>query len=111
VTTRLKETREAVGHILAHEQNDERQVYRTIAATMDGDDPLAAMSRTHQEIFHLARTYDRLSSAVPPDGPYPEDVVDLRRTLYALHAVLRLNVAQEEELYLSLDRDSTATAV
>jgi len=43
---------------------------------------------------------------VPDEGPEAMEVVDLRRTLYALHAVLRLNIAQEEELYLALSPDA-----
>jgi heavy metal translocating P-type ATPase len=108
---RLSEARSTIAGILEHERVDERQVYRNIAATMGGDDPMAAMSRTHQEVFHLARTFERLTSALDGQVPDAEDLVDLRRTLYALHAVLRLNVAQEEELYLSLDRDSTGAVV
>jgi soluble P-type ATPase len=111
LTSRLNAARTTVGDILEHEQVDERQVYRNIAPSMGGEDPLAAMSRTHQEIFHLARAFQRLVSAVETDGADPEDLVDIRRTLYSLHAVIRLNIAQEEELYLSLDRESTATAV
>jgi len=38
-----------------------------------------------------------LLSDVPPEGPGPEDLVDLRRVLYGLHAILRLHFAQEEE--------------
>ncbi|HZU79476.1 MAG TPA: hypothetical protein VE991_06135, partial [Acidimicrobiales bacterium] len=37
--------------------------------------------------------------AGPPDH---EDVTELRRLLYGLHAVLRLHTAQEDESYLSL---------
>jgi heavy metal translocating P-type ATPase len=109
IPARLEQASGVITEVLAHERVDERQVYTEIAATMEGDDPLAAMSRTHQEIFHLARAFERLRSAVPVDGPDPEDLVDLRRTLYALCAVLRLNVAQEEELYLSLDPESGGT--
>jgi heavy metal translocating P-type ATPase len=107
---RIAEVRDTVAELVAHEHEDEKQVYANIAVTMEGDDPLAAMSRTHQEIFHLSRAFERLATAVPPEGPDAEDLVDLRRTLYSLHAVLRLNVAQEEELYLSLDQDSTSTS-
>ena len=32
-------------------------------------------------------------------GPGPEDLTDLRRVLYGLDAILRLHMAQEEELY------------
>jgi hypothetical protein len=92
-----------IATIVAHEREDETSVYRDIAREMTGDDPLAAMSRTHQEIFHLARAFDRLIQDLPPEGPEVEDFVDLRRVLYALHAVLRLNIAQEEELYMTMD--------
>ncbi len=108
---RLEHIHESLVKILAHERADEQQVYRTLAATLGGDDPLAAMSRTHQEIFHLARVLERLIAGIPLDGPDPEDLVDVRRTLYALHTVVRLNIAQEDQLYLSLDREATTTTL
>ena len=109
--SRLEHIRESLVDILAHERVDERDVYRTISGALGGDDPLAAMSRTHQEIFHLARVFERLVANMPPEAPDPEDLVDLRRTLYALHTVLRLNIAQEDQLYLSLDREAPSTAL
>ena len=69
------------------------------------------MSRTHQEIFHLAQVFERLVAQIPSEGPDPEDLVDLRRTLYALHTVVRLNIAQEDQLYVSLDREATGTSL
>jgi heavy metal translocating P-type ATPase len=107
---RLEQARGSLATILTHERADESDVYAAIAPRLGGDDPLAPLSRTHQEIFHLARIFERLIGDLPPEGPVPEDVMDLRRTLYALHTVLRLHFAQEEELYLTLDRDSAATA-
>jgi heavy metal translocating P-type ATPase len=89
--------------VVAHERADEAEIYPAIAKLVGGEDPLAAMHRTHSEIFHLTRAYERLIADLPPEGPEDEDLADLRRVLYALHAVLRLNIAQEEELYLSLD--------
>jgi hypothetical protein len=35
--------------------------------------------------------FDHLLSDLPPDGPGPDDLVDLRRVLYGLHAILRLH--------------------
>ncbi len=101
----IQEVREALETIVGHEQRDEHETYREIAAGLRGDDPLAAMSRTHQEVFHLARQFDRLVADLDSECPREEDLVDVRRLLYSLHAVLRLNIAQEEELYFSLDRD------
>jgi heavy metal translocating P-type ATPase len=104
---RLDEANATLAEVLAHERNDERQVYTGIVDRLGGDDPLAAMSRTHQEIFHLARTFERAYGAIEGREPDAEDLIDLRRTLYALGAILRLNIAQEEELYLALDPEST----
>jgi heavy metal translocating P-type ATPase len=96
----LNETREFIDRtVVPHERDDELRVYPEIAGALGGDDPLAAMSRTHQEVFHLARKFDRLVSDLPPGKIEPEDLADLRRLLYALHAILLLNIAQEEELY------------
>jgi len=106
---RLATAHATLEEILEHERNDERQVYTGIADQLGGDDPLAAMSRTHQEIFHLARTFERLYASLDGREPEPEDLTDLRRTLYALGAILRLNIAQEEELYIALDAESTAS--
>jgi hypothetical protein len=64
------------------------------------------MSRGHVEISHQIRRLGQLLDEIGPQGPDPEDVVELRRVLYGLYAVLRLHTAQEEESYLSLSEES-----
>jgi hypothetical protein len=76
-----------------------------LATVLGGRDPLAAVSRTHREIAHLARRLHRLAADLPPEGPAPDDLVELRRVLYGLEAILRLHFAQEDEIY-----DSVAAA-
>jgi hypothetical protein len=39
---------------------------------------------------------------LPEDGPDEDDLLEMRRLLYGLHAILRLHFAQEEQSYLSL---------
>ena len=51
------------------------------------------------EISHLTRLFTQLLEDLPPGGPGTEDLPDLRRVLYGLHAILRLHFAQEEEAY------------
>jgi soluble P-type ATPase len=92
-----------VDEILPHEEADEHDVYPRMAELLPGDDPMATMSRGHREIFHLVDVLRRQIDGLPPEGPGPEDVLDLRRTLYGLHAVLRLHFDQEEELYVSME--------
>jgi hypothetical protein len=91
-----------VDEILPHEAEDERVIYPQVSAVLPGEDPMALMSRTHREIFHLVDMLQRQLADLPATGPEPEDLSDLRRILYSLHAILRLHFDQEEELYFSL---------
>lgn len=95
---------EAVGEmlrtqLLPHERADEESLYPRLVGVLQGSDPLAAMSRTHREIFHLARLYSRLLEDLPP-GPIADfELGQFRRLLYGLSAILRLHFAQEEEIF------------
>lgn len=94
-----------VDEVLPHEQEDERRIYPLIEKMIGGDDPLQSMSRSHREIFHLATRFGHLVDDLAEEGPDQQDLPELRRILYSLHAVLRLHFDQEEELYASLDVD------
>jgi hypothetical protein len=85
--------------LLPHERRDDELAVAGLADLLGGEDPLGAMRSTHLEIAHLIRRYRRLLDGLPSTGPTVEDVLDLRRTLYGLDAILRLHNAQEEELY------------
>ena len=88
--------------LLPHERRDDVKVYPAVASLLGGDDPLAAMSRAHQEIFRLHR---RLAALVAQTGPAGLDagaVREAQRTLYALDAILKLHFAQEDEIYHGL---------
>jgi len=82
-----------------HEEEEEAAVYPIVASLMGGEDPMSSMARAHVEISHLGRIFQQLLEDLPPEGPSPEDLLDLRRVLYGLHAILRLHFAQEEEAY------------
>jgi soluble P-type ATPase/iron-sulfur cluster repair protein YtfE (RIC family) len=92
--------------LVQHEEEEEEAVYPVVAQLMGGEDPMGTMERAHMEIEHLARVFGHLLSDLPPDGPGPDDLVDLRRVLYGLHAILRLHFAQEEEAYSWLAAES-----
>ncbi len=84
--------------LLRHEWHEESTVYPALAAAIGGQDPLAVMSSSHREIFHLMRllrrNVDRLETRVDAAA-----LLDIRRNLYGLHAILGLHFAQEAELY------------
>jgi len=82
-----------------HEEEEEAAVYPVVSRLMGGEDSMGTMARAHLEIDHLSRVFVHLVDDVPLEGPAAEDLVDLRRVLYGLHAILRLHFAQEEEAY------------
>ena len=98
-----------VDDLVPHEELEDREVFPRLFEAMGNDDATAGLHRTHTEIFHLVRFIDRLVAEVPEDGPGPEDMTDLRRVLYGLDAILRLHMAQEEELYVSLGDEPADT--
>jgi soluble P-type ATPase len=97
--------------LVPHEQTEDATVYPLVARAIGGEDPTAAMSRAHLEIAHLVRLFGGLVDELPPGDLEPltaDDLRDLRRILYGLHAILRLHFAQEEEQYLPLLEDDGA---
>jgi heavy metal translocating P-type ATPase len=103
VRTELLELDELLrGRLLPHEHRDDAELYPTVAGMLGGEDPMAAMSRTHREILHLAGLLHRMILDLPPEGPDSAVLRELQRILYGLDAILRLHFAQEEEIYHAL---------
>jgi heavy metal translocating P-type ATPase len=90
------------GELLPHERADEEILVPLVDRALGGSDATAAMSRTHAEIEHQVRKLRRLLTGLDAQTTQPEDIVELRRLLYGLYAVLRLHNAQEEESAFSL---------
>ncbi len=93
--------------LLPHEREDERVLLPLVARALGSTDAVAALSRTHAEIEHQVARLHRLLSGIDDEarggeGVAPEDVVELRRLLYGLYAILRLHNAQEDEGAMSL---------
>jgi hypothetical protein len=83
--------------LVPHERADEELLVPLVARALGGTAATAALSRTHAEIEHQVSRLRRLLNDLDDECVGPEDVVELRRLLYGLYAVLRLHNAQEEE--------------
>lgn len=94
-----------VEEVAPHEAAEQAQLYPAIDRALGGAEPTGPMSRAHAEIAHQIRRLGQLVDDIGDQPPDAEDVVELRRLLYGLHAVLRLHTAQEDEHYLSLGED------
>ncbi|HEX7750564.1 MAG TPA: heavy metal translocating P-type ATPase [Bordetella sp.] len=88
--------------LVPHEVADDARVYPMVAGLLGGDDPMASLSRTHREIFTLARRLHGIVQALAPASVDEAAMREVQRILYGLDAILRLHFAQEEELYLAL---------
>lgn len=85
--------------LLPHEREEQQAAYPVLGRMLADEDPTGPLIQTHHEIHRLTRLFGRLVAQLPAEGPRPEDLRDLRRALYGLHAILALHFAQEEELY------------
>ncbi|HEY0840104.1 MAG TPA: heavy metal translocating P-type ATPase, partial [Vulgatibacter sp.] len=89
--------------LLPHEREEQQQAYPVVAGLMRRRDPTGPLIQTHHEIQRLARLFSRMVERLSPGGPSPDEIRDLRRALYGLHAILTLHFAQEEEFFSLLE--------
>ena len=91
-----------VDELAPHEVAEGTLLYPVLDRVLGGAESTATMSRAHAEIARLIRRLGRVLEAIDAEQPDDDDVRELRRLLYGLHAILRLHFAQEEEGYFSL---------
>jgi len=89
--------------LIPHELADEAELYPELALRLHGDDPLAAMSQTHREIFRLSRLLTRMAEGYSDNTLTTLPVAEIQRVLQRLDTVLSLHFSQEDELYHHLD--------
>jgi Hemerythrin HHE cation binding domain len=95
--------REATGvvgqHIVEHERDDENRVYPRLAKFLYDGYGLAAMSRAHREILHLARLLARISDGLRTEEPDRYLIRDAQRVIESIESLVRIHNAQEEDIY------------
>jgi heavy metal translocating P-type ATPase len=86
--------------VVTHERDDEGKVYPALAHILTGDRAgLAAMSRAHREILHLARLLARVAEDTSSQKVDRYLVRDAQRAIESIEVLVRMHVAQEEEIY------------
>jgi phosphoserine phosphatase len=94
--------------LLPHQREEERALYPEAARRLGGQDPMAPLIRMHAEIEALAeRVAVLLRLATEGDG-WAGIAPELRRTLFALEALLRLHLTVEEEMLSDLQAPHAA---
>ncbi|MBR0680208.1 heavy metal translocating P-type ATPase [Roseomonas eburnea] len=90
------------GELLPHQREEERALYPEAARRLGGRDPMGPLIRMHAEIEALADRVAVLHRLAERDGSWEATAPELRRTLFALEALLRLHLTIEEETLAEL---------
>lgn len=85
--------------IVVHERDDEARVYPRLTRFLPDNHGLAAMSRAHREILHLARLLDRLVESLGSVDVDRYLIRDAQRVIESIESLVRLHNAQEEDIY------------
>src|SRR5216684_1199931 len=85
--------------VVAHERDDEGNVYPQLAKVLRESHGLSAMSRAHREILHLARLLARVAEDLPSEKIDRYLIRDAQRLIEAVETLVRLHTAQEEDIY------------
>lgn len=85
--------------VVAHERDDEGNVYPQLAEVLRESHGLSAMSRAHREILHLARLLASVAKELPSENIDRYLIRDAQRLIEAIETLVRLHTAQEEDIY------------
>ena len=85
--------------LVAHERTDETQVYPRLRRSLASGYGLAAMSRVHRELLHLAHLLSRLSDGLSEGDADTMTLRDGQRIIESIETIARIHNAQEEDIY------------
>jgi hypothetical protein len=85
--------------VVAHERDDEGNVYPRLARILGEGHGLSAMSRAHREILHLARLLARVVEDLTSEMVDRYLIRDAQRIIEAIETLVRMHTAQEEDIY------------
>jgi hypothetical protein len=85
--------------IVAHEKTDESVIYPRLRKSLSSGYGLAAMSRVHRELLHLAHLLSRLSQGLSEADIDSLVLRDGQRIIESIETIARIHNAQEEDIY------------
>ena len=85
--------------IVAHEKTDETLVYPRLRRSLSSGYGLAAMSRVHRELLHLAQLLSRLTQGLSESDIDAVLLRDGQRIIESIETIARIHNAQEEDIY------------
>ena len=96
--------------VVPHQQAEERTLYPAAARRLGGQDPMGPLIRMHTEIETLVARIAALAELVRCEDRWTEIAPTLRRSLFALEALLSLHLSAEEEVMADLAAEAVHPA-
>jgi hypothetical protein len=94
------------GEMLPHQHEEERALYPEAARRLGGQDPMAPLVRMHAEMESLVERIGTLLRLGQDEAAWRAAVPELRRSLFALEALLRLHLTVEEEMMAAVSAEA-----
>lgn len=99
-------------HLIPHAQAEDAALYPVVGRVMGAANATATMSRDHVEVGELTGQLGALRQRAAAGPLDAAGILDVRRVLYGLYALLHVHFAKEEEVYLPLlDKGLSAAEV
>ncbi len=96
------------GTLLPHIEAAERAVYPVLERVLQNRHSLRPMRNEHDQIRRLVGEYSRLSAQLRAGGLTIGRGVALRRVIFALYALLKVHLAEEEAYSYLIERNGHA---
>lgn len=106
----IREADQLVGQIVDHEREDEEAIYPRISKVLGDSHGLDAMSRAHREIVHQGRLLARLASSLESAEIDRSVIRDAQRMIESIETLVRMHIAEEEDVYDHASTYSTGGA-
>ena len=85
--------------LVTRERADETKVYPRLRRSLASGYGLAAMSRLHRELLHLAHLLSRMSEGLSEGDIDAIAIRDGQRIIESIETIARIHNAQEEDIY------------
>jgi iron-sulfur cluster repair protein YtfE (RIC family) len=89
-------------HLTPHAMAEEAVLYPAVEEAMGAPGATATMARDHVGVMALTEAMAELRAGIRASGPSTAQILEARRLLYGLYALVGLHFAKEEEVYVPI---------
>ncbi|HEX6581903.1 MAG TPA: hemerythrin domain-containing protein [Actinomycetota bacterium] len=93
-------------HLIPHAKAEEAVLYPEVERAMAAPRATAPMARDHVEVAALTAELGEIEARIDGEDGSNTMLIDARRVLYGLYALVKLHFTEEEEIYVPILEDA-----